>query len=146
MRDRIAAHPSVRTLHAQQLANAGEVPPEQAERLVKEMDSKMRAAHETLKTSLAAPQPAHGESTPVSAEADVATGVAEDRLRKLSAELVRVPEGFTVNPKLVRMLERRVQALDSGEIDWGHAEALAFASLLVEGIPVRLTGQDTERG
>ncbi|HXM75494.1 MAG TPA: multifunctional oxoglutarate decarboxylase/oxoglutarate dehydrogenase thiamine pyrophosphate-binding subunit/dihydrolipoyllysine-residue succinyltransferase subunit, partial [Thermoanaerobaculia bacterium] len=101
---------------------------------------------ETLKTSLAAPQPAHGESTPVSAAADVATGVAEDRLRTLSAELVRVPEGFTVNPKLARMLERRIAALDDGGIDWGQAESLAFATLLVEGIPVRLTGQDTERG
>jgi 2-oxoglutarate dehydrogenase E1 component len=146
MAERIAAHPTVRTLYAQQLAEAGEVPSEEADRLVKEMASKMRAAHETLKTSLAAPQPAHGESTPVSAEGDVATGVSEDRLRKLTAELVRVPEGFTVNPKLGKMLERRVQALDAGGIDWGQAESLAFASLLVDGIPVRLTGQDTERG
>ena len=61
-------------------------------------------------------------------------------------ELVRVPDGFTVNPKLVKMLERRVEALDAGGIDWGQAESLAFASLLVEGIPIRLTGQDTERG
>ena len=57
-----------------------------------------------------------------------------------------VPPGFTVNPKLLRQLERRVAALDEGGIDWGHAESLAFASLLREGIPVRLTGQDTERG
>ena len=55
-------------------------------------------------------------------------------------------EGFTVNPKLARQLERRAVALDEGGIDWGHAEALAFASLLREGVPIRLTGQDTERG
>ena len=53
---------------------------------------------------------------------------------------------FTVNPKLARQLERRAEALDEGGVDWGHAEALAFAGLLAEGIPVRLTGQDTERG
>jgi 2-oxoglutarate dehydrogenase complex dehydrogenase (E1) component-like enzyme len=76
----------------------------------------------------------------------VETAVPAERLRELSAELVRVPEGFTVNPKLARMLERRIEAVDSGGIDWGQAESLAVASLLVEGIPVRLTGQDTERG
>ena len=48
--------------------------------------------------------------------------------------------------ELVRQLDRRADALDEGGIDWGHAEALALGSLLVEGIPVRLTGQDTERG
>jgi 2-oxoglutarate dehydrogenase E1 component len=69
-----------------------------------------------------------------------------DRLRALNEELLRVPDGFTVNPKLARVLERRAEQLEDGEIDWGQAEALAFASLLVEGIPVRLTGQDTERG
>ena len=57
-----------------------------------------------------------------------------------------MPEGFTVHPKLLRQLERRPKALEEGGIDWGQAESLAFASLVVEGIPVRLTGQDTERG
>jgi 2-oxoglutarate dehydrogenase E1 component len=145
--ERIAGHPSVRTLYAQQLAESGEVPAEEAERQVKETQDRMRAAHETLKTSLSAlPQAPHGEGTPIAAEATVETGVPAERLRELSAELVHVPEGFTVNPKLVRMLERRIEALDAGGIDWGQAESLAFATLLVEGIPIRLTGQDTERG
>jgi 2-oxoglutarate dehydrogenase E1 component len=146
MAEQIAGHPSVRALYAQQLAESGEVPAEEAERLAQEMQSRMRTAHEALKTSLVAPRPSSGEGTPRSAEASVDTGVPAGRLRELSAELVRVPEGFTVNPKLVRMLERRIEALDSGEIDWGQAESLAFASLLTEGIPIRLTGQDTERG
>ena len=65
----------------------------------------------------------------------------------LNEQLLAVPEGFTVNPKLKRQLERRRTALGpEGGIDWGHAEALAFASLLTEGVPIRLTGQDTERG
>jgi 2-oxoglutarate dehydrogenase E1 component len=106
----------------------------------------MRAAHDTLKTELTRAQPSSGESTPVAAEASVETSVPAEHLRELQDELVRVPEGFTVNPKLVKMLERRVEALDTGGIDWGQAESLAFASLLVEGIPIRLTGQDTERG
>ena len=77
---------------------------------------------------------------------NVVTAVAEEKLRALNDELLSVPEGFMVNPKLAKQLERRRAALDEGGIDWGQAEELAFASLLVEGIPVRLTGQDTERG
>jgi multifunctional 2-oxoglutarate metabolism enzyme len=58
-----------------------------------------------------------------------------------------VPDGFTVHPKLVKQLERRRGALGAdGGIDWSHAESLAFASLLAEGTPIRLTGQDSERG
>src|SRR4029450_741405 len=91
-------------------------------------------------------QPSSGESTPVAAEASVETSVPAERLRELQAELMRVPDGFTVHPKLVKMLERRVEALDPGGTDGGQAESPAFASLLVEGIPIRLTGQDTERG
>ena len=65
----------------------------------------------------------------------------------LNEELLRVPEGFTVHPKLVKQLERRREAVGpDGGIDWAQAEALAFASLLTEGTPVRLTGQDAERG
>jgi 2-oxoglutarate dehydrogenase E1 component len=146
MAERIANHPSARALYAQRLADAGEVSAEDAERLTKETQERMRAAHDALKTELTRAQPSSGESTPVAAEASVETSVPAERLRELQEELVRVPEGFTVNPKLVKMLERRVEALDAGGIDWGQAESLAFASLLVEGIPIRLTGQDTERG
>ena len=146
MAERIAAHPTVRTLYAKRLAESGDVPAEEADRLAKEMQERMRAAHEALKSSLSSPEASSGESTPVAAEGSVETAVPAERLRELQQELVRVPEGFTVNPKLVKMLERRVGALDAGGIDWGQAESLAFASLLVEGIPIRLTGQDTERG
>jgi 2-oxoglutarate dehydrogenase E1 component len=67
-------------------------------------------------------------------------------LRELNDELLRVPEHFTVHPKLLGQLQRRLKTLAEGGIDWGQAEALAFGSLLVEGIPIRLTGQDTQRG
>ncbi len=148
MAERIAHHPSVRALYAERLAEADEVSAEEAERLVKEIQEGMRAAHDALKTELtsAKPTPSSGESTPASAEASVETSVPAERLRELQEELVQVPDGFTVNPKLVKMLERRLEALDQGGIDWGQAESLAFASLLIEGIPIRLTGQDTERG
>src|SRR6266540_2196473 len=76
----------------------------------------------------------------------VVTSVPADMLRELNVELLRVPEHFTVHPKLKGQLERRLETIEQAGIDWGQAEALAFGSLLVEGIPIRLTGQDTERG
>ena len=74
------------------------------------------------------------------------TAVAADVLTALTEELLRTPEDFTVHPKLAKQLERRRTALEQGGIDWGQAESLAFASLLVDGIPIRLTGQDSQRG
>ncbi len=70
----------------------------------------------------------------------------EAELTDLNDVLLTVPEGFTVHPKLASQLERRRGALTEGGIDWGHAESLAFASLLRNGVPIRLTGQDSERG
>ena len=71
----------------------------------------------------------------------------EDVLSRLNDELLVVPDDFTVHPKLLRQLERRRETLGpEGGIDWGQAEAFAFASLVTDGVPVRLTGQDTERG
>jgi 2-oxoglutarate dehydrogenase E1 component len=72
--------------------------------------------------------------------------VPEATLVALNDALLSWPDGFAVSPKLARQLERRRSALMDGGIDWAHAEELAFASLLIEGIPLRLTGQDTERG
>jgi 2-oxoglutarate dehydrogenase E1 component len=80
------------------------------------------------------------------AVAEPDTAAAPPLLTSLNEQLLQVPAGFTVHPKLKRQLERRRGALTEGAIDWAHAEALAFASLLVEGTPIRLTGQDTERG
>ncbi len=69
------------------------------------------------------------------------------QLRGLNEELLTAPEGFTVHPKLVKQLEKKREAVGAeGGIDWSQGEALAFASLLVDGVPIRMTGQDVERG
>ncbi len=65
----------------------------------------------------------------------------------LNEQLLAIPPGFVVQPQArPKQLERRRETIVEGGIDWGQAEALAFASLLEEGIPIRLSGQDTERG
>ena len=76
----------------------------------------------------------------------VVTAVPAERLEALNEQLLALPEDFEANAKLLKQLEQRREALREGGIDWGQGEALAFASLLTEGIPIRLTGQDTERG
>ncbi|HEX4324313.1 MAG TPA: 2-oxoglutarate dehydrogenase E1 component [Gaiellaceae bacterium] len=144
----IAAHPTVREEFAARLVADGDLAQEQADKLEEDVLSELRQAHERLKETFgqAEPPPPSDTHIPAATGDEVVTAVAADRLRTLNEQLLRVPDGFTPNPKLMRQLERRREALDEGGIDWGQAEALAFASLLVEGIPIRLTGQDTERG
>jgi 2-oxoglutarate dehydrogenase E1 component len=75
------------------------------------------------------------------------TAATEEQLQTVGKALVRVPEGFVLNPKITRQLKAKEQALKSGEgIDWATGEALAFGTLLMEGVPVRLSGQDSGRG
>ena len=81
-----------------------------------------------------------------SASPPVDTAVPIEKLRPLNEALIRAPESFTIHRKLRKPLAKRIDALENGGIEFGHAEALAFASLLTEGVHIRLTGQDTERG
>jgi 2-oxoglutarate dehydrogenase E1 component len=148
MAARIAEHPPVREQFAAALASEGVVDAAEAEELADRAQERLRAAHEQLRRSFDTGDqgPSRTDRAPSGTPSDVVTRVPADRLRALNEELLRLPEGFAPHPKLWRALERRRDALDEGAIDWGQAEALAFASLVVEGIPVRLTGQDTERG
>jgi 2-oxoglutarate dehydrogenase E1 component len=146
MAAKIASHPTVREQFAAALADEEVVSEDEAERLVREAETQLRAAHERLKSSFSAPRPVREGHIPRENGTEVVTAVPATRLEELNRQLLTVPEGFTVHPKLWKALERRFGALEDGGIDWGQAEALAFASLLVEGIPIRFTGQDTERG
>jgi 2-oxoglutarate dehydrogenase E1 component len=147
----IKKHPPVRELFARQLIEQGVVSEEESTEMTDEVWAVLSEAHDRLKERIAASKGvdhATGEyqldRTP---SPEVKTAVEADQLRVLGEELLSVPDGFMVHPKLVRQLDQRRQALETGEgIIWAHAEALAFASLLTEGLPIRLTGQDTERG
>jgi 2-oxoglutarate dehydrogenase E1 component len=143
----IAEHPTVRELYAKRLVDAGIVSAEQAEGLEEEVIAQLKSAHEALKETFGStPQPTPDGRIPASTLDEVVTAVAADKLTELNDQLLRVPEWFSPHPKLMRQLERRHDQLQEGAIDWGQAEALAFASLIVDGIPIRITGQDTERG
>jgi 2-oxoglutarate dehydrogenase E1 component len=145
MAQQIAEHATVREQFARRLVEEGVVTQEEADDLFARVTAELRQAHEALKATFGTPPPPEGQ-IPFGGGDSVVTAVAAERLRALNEELLRVPEQFTVHPKLLTQLQRRLKAIEEGGIDWGQAEALAFASLLVEGIPIRLTGQDTERG
>jgi 2-oxoglutarate dehydrogenase E1 component len=144
--ERIEQQAPVRMSYAQQLVADGVVAADEPERMFEETLDALRAAHDELRTSFASPIPPPETLTKTDTGAAVVTAVAAERLLQLGDQLLQVPEGFDVNTKLARQLERRRETLREGGIDWGHAEALAFASLLEDGIPIRLSGQDTERG
>jgi 2-oxoglutarate decarboxylase len=147
----IKKHPPVRELFARQLIEQGVVSEQESTEMTDNVWALLTDEHQMLKAKIEhALEVEHGTGEyqlDRTASPEVKTAVSADRLQVLNEELLAVPEGFTVHPKLVKQLEQRREALtDGGAILWAHAEALAFASLLTEGIPVRLTGQDTERG
>src|ERR1700744_4037206 len=147
----IKKHPSVRELFARQMVDQGIVSEQESTEMTDEVWSLLSDSHAQLKDRIAAAKGVEHETGEYQLDRtpspEVRTAVAEDRLRVLNEELLAVPDGFTVHPKLARQLEQRREAVVNGEgLVWAHAESLAFASLLTEGIPIRLTGQDTERG
>jgi 2-oxoglutarate dehydrogenase E1 component len=144
----------VSELWAERLVSEGVVSREEVDAQQQEVWDELSSLHARLKQRIKAAEEA-GQTEQGTGEyqldrspsPEVKTAVSIERLRSLNEELLTTPEGFTVHPKLVKQLERRREAIGpDGGIDWAHAESLAFASLLTEGTPVRLTGQDVERG
>jgi len=145
----IKAHPTPREVWGARLVREGIVTEEEvreaeravAERLERILDESRQAnAAEAEKDNTP-------EGPPAPATPPIETAVPAERLVAFNEALLTYPDGFTPHPRLAKVLERRRETLgDKGGIEWGQAEALAFASLVTEGTSVRLTGQDSERG
>ena len=150
MYQRIREHPTVRELFVGRLIQEGLITDEEAKQQSDQVMARIADAHRRIKahlTTLIDEDTSNGRDEPDFEEPPApVTRVGAAALSTLNDGLFRVPAGFTVNPKLARQLERRQASLEQGGIDWGHAEALALGSLLEDGVPIRLTGQDTERG
>ncbi len=141
----IEAKRSVRKLYMESLIGRGDITLEQAEGALRNYSEHLqevfKQTHDAdggndLETSeLSPPMPDH-----------VPTAVSPEVIKKIAATQVSLPAGFTVHKKLQQVLEQRAAAVESGGIDWSTGEMLAIGSLLLEGHPVRLAGQDTRRG
>jgi 2-oxoglutarate dehydrogenase E1 component len=144
---KVKSHSTVARIYADKLIQEGFMKAEEIESLKEAVQSRLKAAYDEIKgeensESLRPPQPLIGRRR----GAEPATAVPLELLSKINDELLRRPEGFHVYPKLQRILERRANGLGENEkLDWGHAETLAFASILADGRPIRLSGQDAER-
>ncbi len=147
MYELIKKHPPVRKLYAEKLEQEDVVSADDAETMAADAYSRVADAHTELKESIGTP-PETGEiELDRTMSREPRTTVAEDTLRALGEQLLRLPDGFTVHRKLKPFLDRRRAVFEEdGPVDWAHAEALAVASLLALGVPTRLTGQDSERG
>jgi 2-oxoglutarate dehydrogenase E1 component len=151
MAAKIKEQPPVSQLYAESLVKEGIVTPDEVEKRNNERQRQLKAEHDELRQHIESGDYADPTATGTaeldrSRSPNVETEVAEDRLRALNEELLRVPDSFTIHRKLRKPLSKRRDALEEGGIEFGHAEALAFASLLTQGVHIRLTGQDTERG
>jgi 2-oxoglutarate decarboxylase len=148
MYQRIEAKRSVRKLYTEALVRRGDITLDEAEQALDDFNSRLQAALDEVRAE-SPPPPARLPSSDhdvVVPAAPVATAVPEATLRSLAALTGSVPEGFTLHPKLDRQFGQRADLLARGEVDWALGEALAMGSLLLEGVDVRLTGQDTRRG
>jgi 2-oxoglutarate dehydrogenase E1 component len=150
---KIKAHPPVSEVYAEQLIGEGTIDREAVESAADQRRNEMSAALKDLRHKMelgdyedpTVTTSSTGELDR-SASPPVETAVPIERLRGLNEALIEVPESFTIHRKLRKPLSKRLETLEQGGIEFGHAEALAFASLLTEGVHIRLTGQDTERG
>ncbi|MHA0856590.1 2-oxoglutarate dehydrogenase E1 component [Paenibacillus sp. CMAA1364] len=144
---KVKTHERVTNIYRNKLAEEGLISDEQAEQLKESVLQRLKQAYEQMKKndvrnatqqSIAVMVP----DVPVA----VTTSVPLDKLQAINADLLKRPDGFKVYPKLQRILERRENSLNEGEkVDWGLAETLAFATIIADGTPIRITGQDAER-
>ncbi len=148
----IAQHPTVRQIYAEQLIDEGVLTREEAERIVTAFQQRLEGEFEAAKSfklnkadwlegawsgmAIARGEARRGE-----------TALPVEKLKDLGERLCKIPEGFNAHRKIVRILQGRAKTIEAGaEIDWATAESLAFGSLVTEGTPVRLSGQDCGRG
>lgn len=148
MYQEIQRHPSARRTWAETLQPRGLIGADRSQEMLDQAMAELQRVLDTLhpEVDLVEPQPT---PPPPGAARHVSTAVPAERLRELNTALLQLPPGFTPNPKLERAMRRRATALDSldeATIDWATAEELALASILADGIPIRLAGEDVQRG
>lgn len=148
MTDLIQAKRSVRKLYTEALVGRGDITEEEYEQAKDDFQGRLEVAFAETHAAETGVTPIAPELTAVNevvGEPEV-TGISNEVVALIGEAFANKPEGFTVHPKIQQLLDKRVEMTRSGNIDWGFGELLAFGSLLAEGTPVRLAGQDSRRG
>ena len=141
----IEAKRSTRKLYTEALIGRGDITIEEAEEVLRDYQTQLESTFNAVHN--VEPDTSNKTTVPVApAPESVNTSLDEATLRKIVATQIATPAGFTIHPKLVPQLAKRVEMLDEGSVDWAAGESLAMGSLLLEGHPIRLAGQDVRRG
>jgi multifunctional 2-oxoglutarate metabolism enzyme len=149
MYDLIEQKRSVRKLYTEALIGRGDITVEEAEHALRDYQQQLERVFAEVRDANSEPDsystvPDYPSKPSPSGDAD--TAVPFEVLKAVADAYTAVPEGFTVHPKVAPQLQRRAAAITNGPIDWATGEIIAFGSLLMQGRPVRLAGQDTRRG
>lgn len=150
---KVKNHPTVCELYAEVLVQSGAGEKELLTNLRNAAQNQLKQAYDEVKQGTVSHEEVHDKVDAGSTELQrperlthAQTAVPIEKLREINAELLKWPEGFKVYPKLQRILQRRQNALNEGEkVDWSLAETLAFATILADGKPIRMSGQDSQR-
>ena len=141
----IDAKRSTRNLYTEALIGRGDISIEQADELAREYQTQLESVFAEVHNI--EPEVDPNFKAPVAANPEsLVSSIDEATARTIASTQIAVPEGFNVHPKLLPQLQKRVEMLNDGTIDWAMGETLAFGSLLLEGRPIRLAGQDSRRG
>ncbi|GGR30393.1 multifunctional oxoglutarate decarboxylase/oxoglutarate dehydrogenase thiamine pyrophosphate-binding subunit/dihydrolipoyllysine-residue succinyltransferase subunit [Streptomyces griseomycini] len=146
MYDLIDKKRSVRKLYTESLIGRGDITLEEAEQALQDYQGQLEKVFTEVREATS--QPGAAETSDPQAEFPVAvnTAVTTEVVKRIAESQVNIPDHITVHPRLLPQLQRRAAMVEDGTIDWGMGETLAFGSLLLEGVPVRLAGQDSQRG
>ncbi|MGY1437968.1 multifunctional oxoglutarate decarboxylase/oxoglutarate dehydrogenase thiamine pyrophosphate-binding subunit/dihydrolipoyllysine-residue succinyltransferase subunit [Streptomyces reniochalinae] len=137
---------SVRKLYTESLIGRGDISLEEAEQALQDFQGQLEKVFTEVRDATS--QPAAAEVPVPQAEFPVGldTAISQEVVKRIAESQVNIPERITVHPRLLPQLQRRAQMVEDGTIDWAMGETLAIGSLLMEGTPVRLSGQDSRRG
>jgi len=151
MYDLIDAKRSTRKLYTEALIGRGDITVEEAESALRDYQAKLEQAFTETREAAKKPPEAGAMRVPPTevikwSHDDTPTAITDETLKRIVDTQLSLPEGFTPHPRLAPVLQRRGQAVEQDAIDWSMGETLAFGSLLIDGHPVRLVGQDSRRG
>jgi multifunctional 2-oxoglutarate metabolism enzyme len=156
----IEAKRSTRKLYTEALVGRGDITQDEADQALRDYQERLERVFAETHAAQTSPIPVVTKDSaavsdlerPLSQQAEdkdnvpSGTAISAETLAKIGQSHLEVPDGFSIHPKLKALLERREQMSREGNIDWGFGELAAFGSLLMEGVPVRLAGQDSRRG